>query len=530
MQTTSLLRRSSGAISRSGRDPRFLTLALLILLLVLVWGLVGLLVHLQHSDADRANVRRAQALASTLAPQIEGRIVRLEWLAGDLLARSSPDIGDAGFERLAAEADLPDEVQRLSLVDPQGQVIAQVSPRAGKLPQPLLIESQRRPPMPQGLRVIVSADASRLLALAAGAPFRLEGVALLTRGNGPLLGAYPDSPPFRPAGSDASPAWPTANDGLDRQWADMPILRQGLRLLVAVTSADVDSDLQRRTTLVVAAATIESGVAVTLAMLVLAQARRRDRLLHRLEIGRRRLRLANLAKTRFLQSISHELRTPLNGVLCTSELMVQLAMNDEQAQVADIICQSASDLAGMIDMLIDIADLQSGSAKLAQTPTDIRRVIETTSKSSLSAIWSRGGSLTLRWSPGLANELLIDPVRLAGIVKALLDAAVNVYAGPAITLVASQEQPAELSLGLTVRPAEPPDGERPVELASQAAGRALQAAQSIDSEDLKAALGLLLLQDLLTALGGSLNVSVTGAHEHQMDVRLPVRTAQESPP
>lgn len=527
MQTYLPIKGGRGPIARQGRDPRNLTVALVALLLVLVWGLVGLLLHLQHSDADRASTRRAQALANTLSPQVENRISRLETLAGTLLARINPDSGPEDFQRLVAETDMPEEVQQLSLADHQGQVIASTPAPARDASPALLIEARGQPLKQRGMRVIVHANASRLLALAAGTPFRLEGTALLARDDGPMLGAFPDTVPFETAGQGAPPGWPTAADDVRRQWASSDLPRQRLRLLVAVTDEEVLGDLQRRATLIVAAAAIESVVAVALAVLVLAQARRRDRLLHRLEIGRRRLRAANLAKTRFLQSISHELRTPLNGVLCTSELMVQMALSDEQAEVADIICQSASDLAGMIDMLIDIAELQSGSATATEARADLREIIEKNSKTSLSSIWARGGSLTLRWAPGLATWLLLDPPRFAVIVRTLLDAAGNVYSSPAVTLTARLESPGELSLKVCVRPVPSPDAEPPVRPAFLESSRGVPGDDVADGEDLKATLGLLLLQDLVTTLGGRLVVSTPGAEVHEIDVRLPVRAAED---
>jgi signal transduction histidine kinase len=518
------------ASSRRSRDIRVLTAALLALLLVVVWGLVGLLIHLQYADADRALARRAQALAGTLAHHVGLRTASLEALGDLLLARADATVAEApDLARLMSELEPPPEVRRITLMDREGRLIA----ATGAAPQreDLAVESLGRPAAADGRRIVISADASRLLALAAGPTLRSEGVALLVRGGDRALSVYPATGSYAGEAVWDAPFQPRTigHDGVDRHWASSLLSNSTLELRVGIASDETYRELRERASGLIAAAAIESGVAVALALFVLAQARRRDRLLMRLEFGRHRLRVANTAKMRFLQSISHELRTPLNGILCTSELMVQLAMNDEQAEVIEIISQSASDLANMIDMLIDVAELQAGSARIVSQPVQVLHIIDAAGKKCLSAIWSRGGTLTQRCAPDLPATLRLDPTRLERILRTLLDAAANVYENPAITLQAGMGGTGGTAPMLLLRVAVTSrvvdDG---VAAPATMQARAMPgdaAREAAATESLKATLGVLLLQDLVVVLGGRLTASTPRPGEQIVEVLLPVEPA-----
>ncbi len=70
---------------------------------------------------------------------------------------------------------------------------------------------------------------------------------------------------------------------------------------------------------------------------------------------------ANRLKSRFLANMSHEIRTPLNGILGFSELLAEVAENEEQSRMADIIISSGHRLLDTVNSILDISALESGS-------------------------------------------------------------------------------------------------------------------------------------------------------------------------
>ncbi len=71
-------------------------------------------------------------------------------------------------------------------------------------------------------------------------------------------------------------------------------------------------------------------------------------------------------KTAFLHNVSHEIRTPMNAIIGFSTLLSEPEISEsEQLQYVDIISQSSNQLLSIINDIVDIANVESGQAKLA---------------------------------------------------------------------------------------------------------------------------------------------------------------------
>jgi len=84
-----------------------------------------------------------------------------------------------------------------------------------------------------------------------------------------------------------------------------------------------------------------------------------------LEQEKLRVEAASRAKTRFLANMSHELRTPLNGVIGAAQLLRD--QGDEamrRHELTDIIRTSGTNLLGLIDGVLDLARIESGTLEL----------------------------------------------------------------------------------------------------------------------------------------------------------------------
>lgn len=75
------------------------------------------------------------------------------------------------------------------------------------------------------------------------------------------------------------------------------------------------------------------------------------------------LRRASELKTSFLSNMSHEFRTPLNSMLALTRMLLDRMdgeLNSEQDRQIRFIQQSAKELAGMVDDLLDLAKVEAG--------------------------------------------------------------------------------------------------------------------------------------------------------------------------
>jgi signal transduction histidine kinase/CheY-like chemotaxis protein len=72
---------------------------------------------------------------------------------------------------------------------------------------------------------------------------------------------------------------------------------------------------------------------------------------------------ANFAKTRFIAGMSHEIRTPLNAINGYAQLLERHAAR-EPADAIRVIRRSAEHITNLVDGLLDIAKIETGSLKL----------------------------------------------------------------------------------------------------------------------------------------------------------------------
>jgi signal transduction histidine kinase len=88
-------------------------------------------------------------------------------------------------------------------------------------------------------------------------------------------------------------------------------------------------------------------------------------------------RAADVAKTEFLTNISHELRTPISGIAGVTEVLAMDELTAAQREMVQIIAASAEAQLGLIEELVDISSLETGSKTLAHLPFDPEREVRT---------------------------------------------------------------------------------------------------------------------------------------------------------
>ena len=88
---------------------------------------------------------------------------------------------------------------------------------------------------------------------------------------------------------------------------------------------------------------------------------------------------ANRAKSDFLANMSHELRTPLTAIIGFAELIQEKALGDltaKQEQYIQIIADSGRHLLALINEILDLAKVESGTMVLECAPVAITNLLE----------------------------------------------------------------------------------------------------------------------------------------------------------
>ncbi len=92
----------------------------------------------------------------------------------------------------------------------------------------------------------------------------------------------------------------------------------------------------------------------------------------------RHLENVNRLKAEFLANCSHELRTPIHAIVGYAELLLDSVygpMTDEQEQTVRFIHESAQDLLGLVNNLLDLSRIESGRADLVLQSFDLRDLV-----------------------------------------------------------------------------------------------------------------------------------------------------------
>lgn len=135
---------------------------------------------------------------------------------------------------------------------------------------------------------------------------------------------------------------------------------------------------------------------------------------------------ANNTKSLFLANMSHEIRTPLNGILGFTKILKSTSLDSEQDEFVDIIKKSSEDLLSIINDILDISKIESGTLELETlffNPIDeLENVIESyAANASLKNI-----DFSLWIEPSLNNYLVkSDPSKIKQVLINLISNAVK---------------------------------------------------------------------------------------------------------
>ena len=149
---------------------------------------------------------------------------------------------------------------------------------------------------------------------------------------------------------------------------------------------------------------------------------------HALEEQAAELALTSKYKSEFLANMSHELRTPLNSILILSQ---QLAGNtagnlsDKQVEFSRNINSSGSDLLNLINDILDLSKIESGTVTVEVEEITFAGLRETIDRNFRHVAEAKNLPFRVSFVEDLPRTMDSDPKRLQQILKNLLSNAVK---------------------------------------------------------------------------------------------------------
>jgi signal transduction histidine kinase len=150
------------------------------------------------------------------------------------------------------------------------------------------------------------------------------------------------------------------------------------------------------------------------------------------------LREVNRTKDRFMSSMSHELRTPLNSIIGFSEVLLMGISGDLSAEVqADVqaIFDNGRHLLGIINDLLDLAKIESGTLALHLEPIEIAALFEDVRANNAGLLVDKPVEMLIQLEDDLP-ALQADPIRINQILNNLVSNAAKFTDEGSITLCA----------------------------------------------------------------------------------------------
>jgi len=135
------------------------------------------------------------------------------------------------------------------------------------------------------------------------------------------------------------------------------------------------------------------------------------------------LALSSKYKSEFLSNMSHELRTPLNSLLILAEHLAENRtghLDEREVEFAKLIHVSGGDLLSLINEILDLSKIESGTVSLDLSHIDVDKVCDQMEKTFRHMAEDRGLDFAIVISEDINFPIVSDEMRLMQVLKNLL--------------------------------------------------------------------------------------------------------------
>ena len=233
-------------------------------------------------------------------------------------------------------------------------------------------------------------------------------------------------------------------------------------------------------------------------------------------------RVVDQMRSDFVTTVSHELRTPLTSIYGFAETLLRqdIGFSDEERETfLGYIASESERLTGIVDALLNVARLDSGTLQVDLVPTDIGEVLNEAVSESGAPAMTNGHRFVVDLEDGVP-AVRADPDKLRQVISQLVENAVKYSPAGALVRVEARKHPDSVEISVTDEGDGIPDSQ---------IDRVFEKFYRGSMADPGTGLGLFIAQGLVSAMGGKIWVRSEAGAGSRFTFALPVANEVPQP-
>ena len=233
-------------------------------------------------------------------------------------------------------------------------------------------------------------------------------------------------------------------------------------------------------------------------------------------------RVLDQMKSDFVATVSHELRTPLTSIYGFAETLLRSDIDfsePERATFLGYIASESERLIGIVDDLLNVARLESGTVGLTLRPTDVAEIVGTVAERTRARLEDAGRVVVEVDAPEGTLVADTDPEKLAQILQQLVDNAVKFSPEGGTITIAGRRRADSIEVRVSDEGIGIPHADQQRIFTKFYRSETAPSASAPGT-----GLGLFLVRGLLAAMGGRISVESVEGEGSTFAFELPVST------